>query len=107
VETEGDNLLRKLEALSNTHRLRILNHLHQQGRAYISQMARDVGISRPLLHMHLKKLEHAGLVKGQLELSEDGKALNWFSATNFNIHLTPAGISEAAQTLSPPKPKNK
>ena len=33
------------------------------------------GTSRPLLYMHLDRLEKAGLVTGQLELSDDGKAM--------------------------------
>jgi predicted transcriptional regulator len=30
-----------------------------------------------LLHLHLQKLEEAGLVTSQMELSDDGKALNF------------------------------
>jgi len=37
--------------------------------------ARRLGTSRPLLYMHLDRLEKAGLVTGQLELSDDGKAM--------------------------------
>ena len=36
--------------------------------------ARRLGTSR-LLYMHLDRLEKAGLVTGQLELSDDGKAM--------------------------------
>ena len=36
---------------------------------------RRLGTSRPLLYMHLDRLEKAGLVTGQLELSDDGKAM--------------------------------
>lgn len=101
----GDTLLKALEALANPHRLRILAHLQGAGRVWISQMARDLGISRPLLHMHLKKLEGAGLVTGELALSESGKALNWYSVTDFALSLTPDTISKAVETLSPPKRK--
>jgi DNA-binding transcriptional ArsR family regulator len=67
----GDDLLRVLAALANPHRLQIVAAL-AQGRNYVSQLARELGISRPLLHMHLQRLEVAGLVTGLLELSEDG-----------------------------------
>jgi len=73
----GDQLLAMLSALANPHRLRIIAALSTGGRQYISAMARDLGISRPLLHLHLQKLEDAGLVVSQLELSADGKALNF------------------------------
>jgi predicted transcriptional regulator len=69
------------------------------GRNYVSQLARELGMSRPLLHLHLQKLEAAGLVVGTLELSEDGKAMKYFEVAPFAFHLTPASISAAAATL--------
>lgn len=99
VTLSGDDLLRVLAALSNPHRLRILAAL-SEGRNYVSQLARELGISRPLLHLHLQKLEGAGLVAGKLELSEDGKAMKYFEVTSFAFNLTPATIAEAAKSLS-------
>ena len=99
--TAGDRLLAMLAALDNPHRLRIIAALASGGRIYISQLARDLGISRPLLHLHLQKLEHAGLVTSQLELSHDGKALNYFEASPFELRLTPASIATAASSLTP------
>ena len=81
--------------------LRIIAALATGGRNYISQLARDLGISRPLLHLHLQKLESAGLVSSQLELSPDGKALNFFEASTFDLRLTPASIAAAASSLTP------
>ena len=98
----GDQLLAALSALANPHRLRIVAVLSAGGRNYVSQLAREVGISRPLLHLHLKKLEEAGLVKGRLELSSDGKALNYIEVTDFALELTPASIAQATTTLSNP-----
>lgn len=97
---DGDRLLAMLAALSNPHRLRIIAALARGGRNYVSQLARDLGISRPLLHLHLQKLEEAGLVTSQMELSGDGKALNFFDVSSFAIELTPAAIAEAAQSLT-------
>jgi DNA-binding transcriptional ArsR family regulator len=102
ILNEGDRLLLQLQALANPHRLRIIAALQTAGRTYISQLARDLGISRPLLHLHLQKLEEAGLVTSQLELSEDGKALNYFEPTAFALTLSPITIERAAQTLSSP-----
>jgi len=97
---EGDRLLAMLAALANPHRLRIIAALSSGGRNYISQLAREIGISRPLLHLHLQKLEDAGLVTSQLELSRDGKALNYFEVCDFGFELTPAAITEAAKSLT-------
>jgi len=99
---DGDRLLAMLSALANPHRLRIVAALDSSGRNYVSQLARELGISRPLLHLHLQKLEDAGLVTSQLELSQDGKALNYFEVTRFAIELTPTAIAEAAKSLTSP-----
>lgn len=89
-----------LGALANPHRLRIVAALANGGRNYISQMARELGISRPLLHLHLQKLEDAGLVISQLEVADDGKARNYFEASGFDVALTPAAIATAVQSLT-------
>ena len=96
----GDHLLAQLAALANPHRLRVIAALATQGRAYVSQLARLIGISRPLLHLHLQKLEEAGLVTSQLELSAEGKALNYYEVRDFTVTLTPTVIAQAAQTLT-------
>jgi DNA-binding transcriptional ArsR family regulator len=97
---DGDELLAVLSALANPHRLRIIAALANGGRNYVSQLAREVGISRPLMHLHLQKLAEAGLVVSEFELSKDGKALNYYVVSNFVLPLTPAAIAEAAQSLT-------
>ena len=96
----GDQLLTILAALANPHRLRIIAALTSSGRNYISQLAREIGISRPLLHLHLQRLEEAGLVTSRLELSRDGKALNYFEVSDFGLELTPSAIAQAAKSLT-------
>ncbi len=95
----GDELLGTLTALANPHRLRIIAVL-LPGREYVSELARRIGMSRPLLHMHLKRLQAAGLVNSELELSKDGKAVRYFEVTPFAIWLTPEVVATAAATLS-------
>jgi DNA-binding transcriptional ArsR family regulator len=65
------------------------------GRVHVSELARRLGMSRPLLYMHLDKLEKAGLVVGHLELSADGKALKYFELEPFELHLNAATIAAA------------
>ena len=96
----GDRLLAALAALANPHRLRIIAALATGGRNYVSQLARELAISRPLLHLHLQRLAEAGLVTSKLELSQDGKALNYFEICRFEIELTPAAIAKAAPSLT-------
>lgn len=102
MSLSGDRLLAVLGALANPHRLRIVAALSAHGRDYVSRLAREVGISRPLLHLHLQKLEEAGLVTSKLELSADGKALNFIEIVDFTVELTPSLIVEAAASLTLP-----
>jgi predicted transcriptional regulator len=97
---DGDQLLAALAALANIHRLRVIAVLATGGRNYVSRLAREVGISRPLLHLHLLKLEQAGLVSSQMELSKDGKALNYYEVRDFSFAVNPTAIAQAAQSLT-------
>jgi DNA-binding transcriptional ArsR family regulator len=97
---DGEQLLATLAALSNPHRLRIIAALANGGRNYVSQLARELKISRPLLHLHLQKLAEAGLVRSQLEVSPEGKALNYFEVVSFDVELSPTAIALAAKSLT-------
>src|SRR3954447_7843260 len=88
-----------LAALANPVRLRILATL-TGGRDYVSHLAREIGISRPLLHMHLQRLEAAGLVVGSLELSDDGRAMKDLEVADLHLHLTAESLAQAAATLT-------
>jgi predicted transcriptional regulator len=100
-ELTGAGLLAACSALANPHRLRILGAL-ADGRQYVSLLARQLGMSRPLLHMHLQKLQAAGLVEGSLELSEDGKAVKYFEAVPFALEITPQIVKSVLPTLPEP-----
>ena len=94
----GDELLAVLSALANPHRLRIIAAL-VGGRNYVSQLARELKMSRPLLHLHLQKLESANLVVGSLELSQDGKAMKFYEVSHFALTLTPEAILASIRGL--------
>jgi ArsR family transcriptional regulator len=102
-ELSGDELLEALGALASPYRLRIIAALVGR-RQYVSELAREIGMSRPLLHMHLRRLQDAGLVSSTLELGADGKAMNFFSVTPFALHLSPESIERAVDTLSERNP---
>ena len=94
----GDDLLRVLATLANPHRLRIVAALAAE-RNYVSQLARELNISRALLQVHLRKLQAAGLVAADIEVSEDGKAMKFYDVTPFALRLTPQTIMAAVRTL--------
>ncbi|MFC4590892.1 ArsR/SmtB family transcription factor [Sphaerisporangium corydalis] len=97
----GDELVVMLAALANPLRMRIVATL-AGGRDYVSHLAREIGVSRPLLHMHLQRLEAAGLIVGTLELSSDGKAMKYYEIADFDLHLTASALVEAVTTLTRP-----
>lgn len=96
---DGDKLLLFLEALSNPHRLRIISKL-SNGKQYVSQLARELGISRPLLYLHLQKLEEANLVSSDMELLESGKAAKYYILNSFDLHLNEELISKLEPTIT-------
>ena len=90
----SDELLATLTAIAHPLRLRIISEL-AGGRVHVSELARRLDMSRPLLYMHLDRLEKAGLVTGQLELSDDGKAMKYFELVPFEVRVTADVVVQA------------
>ncbi|WP_308820081.1 ArsR/SmtB family transcription factor [Pseudonocardia alni] len=82
----SEELLALLAAIGHTQRLRIIGEL-AKGRVHVSELARRLSLSRPLLYMHLERLEKAGLVVGNLELSADGKAMKFIELAPFEVRV--------------------
>ena len=87
VTLTSEELLAVLNAIAHPLRLRIIAEL-ARGRLHVSELARRLDMSRPLLYMHLDRLEKAGLVHGHLELSDDGKAMKYFELVPFELRVT-------------------
>ncbi len=90
----SEELLAMLTAIAHPLRLRVIAGL-ADGRVHVSELARRLGMSRPLLYMHLDRLEKAGLVRGSLELSDDGKAMKYFELVPFELRVTAEAVVEA------------
>lgn len=71
---------------------------------HVSELARRLGLSRPLLYLHLDRLEKAGLVTGQLELAQSGRAMKYYQLTDFVVHVTAQTIRDALRA-TPNAPK--
>jgi predicted transcriptional regulator len=102
----GDSLVAMMATLANPHRLRVIASL-LTGRSYVSELARTLGITRPLLQVHLRKLEAARLVCSSLEFSDEGKALKYYEVVPFSVLLTPEAIAAAVSTLTNDGSKDK
>ena len=89
-----EELVAVLTAIAHPLRLRIIAEL-AGGRVHVSELARRLGMSRPLLYMHLDRLEKAGLVTGRLELSDDGKAMKYFELVPFEVRVTAETVVRA------------
>jgi DNA-binding transcriptional ArsR family regulator len=102
----SDELVALLTAIAQPLRMRVIAEL-SGGRVHVSELARRLGLSRPLLYMHLDRLEKAGLVSGSLELSDDGKAMKYFELVPFDLRVTPAVVIDALarSTESPESPE--
>jgi DNA-binding transcriptional ArsR family regulator len=87
-------------ALDHPVRLKVIATL-RHGRRYVSELARELGVSRPLLYLHLERLESAGLVAASLELGTDGKAVKWYELRPFDVHLNAETVAAAAAALPP------
>jgi DNA-binding transcriptional ArsR family regulator len=90
----SDELVTLLTAIAQPLRMRVIAEL-AAGRVHVSELARRLGLSRPLLYMHLDRLEKAGLVSGSLELSDDGKAMKYFELVPFDLRVTPDAVIDA------------
>ncbi|GGA91299.1 transcriptional regulator [Brucella endophytica] len=90
--TESERLLAQIQALAHPARLWIVAYLADGRRAFVTQLAREAGISRPLMKMHLRKLETAGLVISAFETAQSGKAANFYQIAPFAIPLDPQSI---------------
>jgi len=88
----------RLAAIASDQRMRIVALLSQE-RLHVSEIARRVGMSRPLLYMHLAKLEEAGFVTGSLELGENGKAFKYYALTPFELVVNAETIAAEVATM--------
>jgi DNA-binding transcriptional ArsR family regulator len=90
----SEELLARLTAVGHPLRLRIIAEL-AGGRVHVSELARRLNMSRPLLYMHLDKLEKADMVTGHLELSDDGKAMKYFELAPFEFRVNAQTVIDA------------
>lgn len=57
---------------------------------YLNEIANNLKINRALAKIHLKKLEHGGIVQSRVVLVEgEAKALRYYSLQQFDIRVSP------------------
>lgn len=93
-----EDYVKIFDALSHPIRIKIIGVLAIE-RQYVSELARIVNVSRPLLYMHLKKLEEARIIKGSMEISESGKATKYFMLERIDIRITSELLENISQRI--------
>ena len=95
---KDEELAAKLKALGHISRLQILTAL-TEGEKYLSNIAQEVGISRALAKVHLKKLREAGLVETRTVLLEDeARALRYYKLMDFHVEVSPEELRKRRET---------
>lgn len=87
-------LVKTLKALSNPIRLRIIASLAEEPK-HAYALAKEMGLSYPLTHLHLKGLRKLGLIR---EIEQDkrteGRPTRTYAPVEFELHLTPEKIRD-------------
>jgi len=86
-------MVRVLKVLSVELRLQILVLLSERPR-YAYELARELGISYPLVHLHLRALERAGLIVSEYEVAEGGKLRRYYRVKDFRIEISPESLKK-------------
>ncbi|MGP8321471.1 MAG: ArsR/SmtB family transcription factor [Methanosarcinaceae archaeon] len=95
---DTEELAALLNTLGNKHSLSILAEL-VDGERYVSELADKIGISRPLLYLHLKKLANVGLVEGEIRhFDEPPYTKKYYRAKDFYIEVTLQHIKEIVKS---------
>ncbi len=95
---DKQSLVQILDALGNEHSLKVMSIL-SSWECFVSELAKMVGISRPLLYLHLKKLENAGLVESEIRhFEEPPYTKKFYKAKNFELKLSLNSIKEIVKS---------
>lgn len=88
-----EDLATKLSALGHPTRIKILMEL-TKGENYLSEIAKNVGISRALAKVHLKKLRKSELVESKiLTMKEEARALRFYKILDFSFSISTESLA--------------
>lgn len=85
-------LLKVMKVMSNPVRMRIIASLEGSPK-HIYALAKELGLSYPLVHLYLESLETAGLVSGEMTAGpKDDRERKTYHVVPFELRVTPALI---------------
>ncbi|WP_082943285.1 ArsR family transcriptional regulator [Kocuria sp. ICS0012] len=89
---DAARLARILSALGSEPRLRIIASLQVES-THVSELARRLGMSRPLLYQHLNRLEAARLIESGVEQLGESRLRKHYWVSSFHLEVAPALIA--------------
>ena len=97
-EDELTKLVKTLKALANPLRLRMIASLAEEP-MHAYALAKEMGLSYPLTHLHLKGLRKMGLIKEIVpETKSEGRPPSrTYTPSDFELVLNPSKILEAVK----------
>ena len=92
---ELEKLVKTLKALANPLRLKMIAKLSKEPQ-HAYALAKNLGISYPLAHLHLKGLKKMGLIEEikNLKRSDALPTVKIYAPTGFELVITPQMIQE-------------
>jgi len=97
-EDELTKLVKTLKALANPTRLRMIASLTEEPK-HAYALAKEMGLSYPLTHLHLKGLRKLGLIEEITpETKTEGRPPSkTYSPTEFELVLNPSKVMETVK----------
>jgi len=94
-EDGPEKLVKTLKALANPIRLKLIASLEEEPK-HAYALAKEMGLSYPLTHLHLKGLRKLGLIEEiRQETRAEGRPLTKiYTPARFELVLTPESIRE-------------
>ena len=93
LNEDQERMVKVLKALANPIRLRMIASLSERPK-HLYALAKELGLSYPLAHLHLKALKKLGLV---VEIREERKveglpSVKYYAPAPFRLILSPESI---------------
>jgi len=92
-EAQQQKMVKILKALANPVRLRMIASLHDEPKN-VYALSKELGISYPLAHLHLKGLRKMGLVREirKVKQAEGMPSVKYYAPSEFKLIITPEKI---------------
>ena len=94
-EDQRQSLVKTLKTLANPIRLKMIASIYDEPK-HVYALSKELGISYPLAHLHLKNLRRLGLVREvkEVERVKGMPTVKYYAPSDFELILTPKSIRD-------------